>query len=306
MNVNEALNAALRGGLTALALDQEIAFTEYGKSVLPLDGYVFWVPGGDFTVKGSLHFATERKQNEDETYGNNLVVFTSEKEVQQFNALDNQGMCIATIGNFRFAFRQQKGFYEQAKLWHYIGESVPPALSSQLLDGTVPIDFTQAVVSNSLPFWLDLNTYAPPYAGFTPGVTLYPSYIVDENEVPPYGAVHIEPGATEAIQASPQYDATLGQSQLVSDRVRITLYGLQNNAALSFLSAVEQYSLDTDNFGIMNVPTPRDEKRTLPEIAAIAMKKTLTFDVSYYQSRANTIARKLIKSAVPTFVLNNP
>lgn len=306
MNVNEALQASLRGGLAALALNQEIAFTAYGKQVLPVDGYVFWVPGGDFKVVGSLHFATERRQNEDETFGNNLVVFTSEHEIQRFNALDNQTLFIATIGNFRFAFRQQKGFYQQAGLWHYFGESVPPALASQLVDGTVPIDFSEAVVSNSLPFWLDLNSYAPPYAGFTTGVMLYPSYIVDENLVPPYGAVHIEPGNTEAIQASPRYDATFGQTQLTADRVRITLYGLQNKAALSFLSAIEQYSVDTDNFGIMNMPVVRDEKRTQPEIAAIAMKKTLSLDVSYYQGRANTIARKLILSAAPTFVLNNP
>ena len=36
-----------------------------------------------------------------------------------------------------------------------------------------------------------------------------------------------------------------------------------------------QYSLDTDNIGIMNMPIIKDEKRTQKEIGVIAQKKSM-------------------------------
>ena len=51
----------------------------------------------------------------------------------------------------------------------------------------------------------------------------------------------------------------------------------------------------------MNMPVVRDEKRIQSELNAIAQKKSLTFEVSYYQNRMNDIARQLILSAVPSF-----
>jgi hypothetical protein len=82
--------------------------------------------------------------------------------------------------------------------------------------------------------------------------------------------------------------------------VRITLYGLQNNAALDFVDCVLQYSLDTNNFGIMNnMAVVADAKRPLPGLQAIAQKKVITFQVSYYQQRVANIARQLIRNALP-------
>jgi len=66
---------------------------------------------------------------------------------------------------------------------------------------------------------------------------------------------------------------------------------------------VFQYSMDTDNIGIQNMPIMQDEKVTQPEFGIIAMKKSITFKVSYYQNTVNDVALKLIKSV---FVSYNP
>jgi hypothetical protein len=163
------------------------------------------------------------------------------------------------------------------------------------------------VVSNSLPLWLILNGYAPPYPGGfnNASLTLYPSFAVPDNLVPPYAVVHIEPGSTESLQYIPRLTSNLSHYQLVKDRVIITFYGVRNDAACDFLDCVIQYTIDTDNFGIMYVSPIRDEKRTQPEFGVLAMKKTIEFDISYYQSRANNVARQLILSCIPTYIFGD-
>ena len=49
------------------------------------------------------------------------------------------------------------------------------------------------------------------------------------------------------------------------------------------------------------MPVIRDHKRTQAEIMAIALKKSIEFDVSYYQQTADAIARQLITSATISF-----
>jgi hypothetical protein len=85
--------------------------------------------------------------------------------------------------------------------------------------------------------------------------------------------------------------------------VRFTLYGLTNQQAIQWLYALEKYSEYTDTFGFMNSPMIQDEKRTQPEIAAIAMKKTILLEASYYQSAADVVARQLITSASCSFTV---
>ena len=59
-----------------------------------------------------------------------------------------------------------------------------------------------------------------------------------------------------------------------------------------------QYSLNTDNIGMLNMPVIQDEKVTQPEFGVIAMKKTITFEVSYYQQNIRNVARQLIEHAL--------
>ncbi len=300
------LSGALQDGLTVLDLQQTVTFQAYSRVVLPLDGYVFWQPTTQLVAQGSLHYAQDQVQEEDETYGLANVTFITAQQITDFGQAGKSLIYVASVDGFRYAFSQQQGFYSQAGLWHYSGKSIAPALLTQLLDQPASIDPAQAVVSNSLPLWLALNGYAPAYvtdgSAFANPVTLYPSFLTVPDLVPPYAAVHIGDEDTRPLQAVPTVDQDRNHWQLVSDRVRVTLYGLQNNAALDFVDCVMQYSLDTDNFGVMNMPVVRDAKRPQNELNAIAMKKTVEFEVSYYQARVAQVARQLILSAVPTFI----
>lgn len=322
----------LAAGVETLSLSQRVTFSKYIRLVLPLDGYVFWVKadilsanalygwpvlntvqpnqpavvaeGADTIIAaGSLHYATSGQQSEDESPAVNTVVFTSLREVEDLNHVSPTVLYIATLpSGTRYAFSQRKSFYRQADLYHYVGVAVLPAMSSQVIDSPAGID-TGLIVSNSLPIWLRLNTYAPVGSVRCP-VTLYPSYLIPDNLPPPYGAVHIAPEQTVGLQASPFLGSTLGHDQLVTDTVRVTLYGARNSQALDFIDAVNQYSVDTDNIGMMSaVPVIRDDKRPQAELGVIAMKKTIDFQVSYFQSVARNIARQLIVSAIPTFTV---
>ena len=341
--VNEALGAPtplgsdLQEGVRQLSLEQTVTFTKYVKLVMPLDGFVFWVradllspsalfnaarfnrsafnqspriitPAPTATVQGSLHFATSVRQVEDETIAVKNVVFTSTQEVQDLAQIGPTVLFIGEIEGIPFAFSQRGSFYEQARLWHYRGDAVYSDMQSQLVNSLDGFDRLNVVVSNSLPIWLSLNNYQPsgPAYGFGNPVMLYPSYLVPANLPPPYGVVHIEPERTRSLQSAPYIDATGSHWQLASDWVRVTLYGARNFNALNFLDAVNQFSLDYDQIGIMNAPVVRDEKRTQAELQAIAQKKVIEFEVSYYQTTARNVALQLITSAVPNIVVADP
>lgn len=317
----------LGAGLTTLSLDQTVTFTKYVKLILPLDGFVFWVNAdlvatsvlanlpsdtcgvNSLTVMGSLHHAVNQRQAEDETIGVNRVLFTTQQEIQDFNAVSPDVIYIATIEDdtdtgVRFAFARRGYFYEAATVWHYEGDAIYPPMESQIIDDLTDFDDTDVVVSNSLPIWLALNSI---FQATDPAwnLPMYPSFLVSENILPPYASVHIQPDQTEAIQPVPWLDTDSSHYQLARDMVRITIYGARNKVALDFQDKVFDYSLNTDALGIMSaaaVPITRDEKRTQTELAILAMKKTITFEVSYYQTRANNIARQLILSCIPTFL----
>lgn len=314
---------SLAAALEALDLNQTVTFQAYTRMTLPLDGYVFWVATGEFTpVKGSLHYSQEMVQNAEETYGMATVTFSTQHPLTLFSPTDAAGkpvavdtLFVATVAGFRIAFSQQQGLYTQAgPLYHYFGHSVAPALSAQLIDRDNQIDLTQAVVNNSLPLWLMLNNFSSPFDDQfnTKGVpfyvappTLFPAGLVPANQLPPYGTVYIGEGEadTEALQQVPTIDVNRNHDQLCADWVTITLYGLQANACLDFQDTVNWYMELTDNFGLMNMPVFRDGIRTQVELQARAMKKVARYRVSYHQLRVANIARKLITSCVPTYLI---
>jgi len=325
------LAGGLAAGVETLDLNQEVTFTQYLKVVLPLDGFVFWVradllsdsalcgtmringtplnqppevlrAAATVTVRGSLHYATAQNQNEDETVAINSVVFTSLSPVQDFNRVGPGSILIATFQGVRFAFNQRRSFYQQADLHHYTGNAIYPAMASQVVDSLSGFDSQSPVVSNSLPLWLALPGYTPPFMALPPiSFQLYPSFAVPDNLPPPYGSVHVVPESTRALQGSPRLSSDLSHSQLVRETVRITLYGVRNEGALDFLDLVGQYTLDTDNMGIMNMPVMRDDKRTQTELSILAMKKTVEYEVNYYQQVARDVARQTIQQALVTY-----
>jgi len=293
------LAAGLAAGVNTISENQVITFVQYVRKVLPLDGYVFWVKSGvaagttlrTIDVQGSLHYASGVNQDEDATAVTNNVVFTALAEIQDFQEIDPSTIYIATVDGMRFSFNERRPFYKQADLHHYRGNAVYSVMDSQIID-VAPLD-TNLVVSNSLPIWLAMDQLMP----------VYPSYLVPQNLPPPYAAVHIPPESTTALGSAPRIDIISTHTQLVSEKVHITIYGTRNNEALDYQDYVFQQSLDTDNFGVMNTPVIRDEKRIQSELSVIAMKKTFTLEISYYQSRVQDIARQLITRAFVTSII---
>lgn len=347
--VNEALSnqspleADLKAGIEAIGQQQVIRFTRYIRLVLPLDGYVFWVradlisrsallnvarindtqggfnqapkpiSGAPFVdAKGSLHYASSTQQDEAEGFTINRVVFTSEVEVDAFNEINSQLLLIAEFDGIRFAFSSRGKLYKpQAGVYHYEGAAIYADMDTQIIDDVASLDARQ-VVSNSLPIWLSLSHYSSPFSTLPVGsLALYPSFLIPGNLVPPFVAVHIEPASTQAIQAAPLLGPDMSHYQLVQERVRLTFWGLRNEDVLNFLDLVNQFTLDTDVMGIMNMPVPRDEKRIQTELNTIAQKKVIEYDVNYYQTTSRQLARELIREAtihiiVPGYVPPTP
>ena len=301
------LAADLAAGLNALSSGQSITFTQYTRFVNPLDGFVFWVIANPLNTivtqkTSSLHYSTNRQQNEDETASVNQVILTSPTPINDLNAVAPNTLYIGSYNGLTFAFSSRGRYYQQADLHHYVGTAVLPAMQSQIITDLSSFDDSTMIVNNSLPIWLSMNSYVPPYPGFTCPITLYSSYAVPENLTPPYGVVHVDPAATKALLSAPFLDRTLGHWQLARDMVRVTLYGARNDAAATFLDFVEQFSYDWNSIGMMNMPVVVDEKRTQAEIAALAMKKTIEFEVSYNQYTARDIARQLITKSIQNYL----
>jgi hypothetical protein len=298
--------AVIGDGLDQLDLNQIVEFQEYSRVVLPKDGYIFWQPTVVIKVPGALHHTQSMIQNEDETFGLADVTFTTQDHVTRFDDIPVNTIYVATRGDFRYAFSRHQGFFQAAGFWHYQGQCIQPAMLSQLLDPDNPLDPNKAVASNSLPIWLAFNGYQTPLAnGFSNPVTLYPSFAVPTNLPPPYGVVHIPPEGTQALQAFPRAvwwtnesnQQVRTMSQLMCDKVRITLYGLQNDAAVQFHCSLLEYIGTQGPMGIMNQPSLRDGKRTQVELQAIAMQKFMDVEVSYDQCASLQVARNLLLQA---------
>lgn len=322
------LAAALKSGVQAISRGQTMSFQAYVRTVLPVDGYVFWInasllsasqlaaagltSAAPVSVIGSLHFVTDGTMHEDENIAVHKMIFTATEEIAALAEIAPTVLYLATWTSpqghsFPFSFSRRDSFYQQSGLNHYIGDAVYPAFRAQLIDTLNGFD-QRPVVSNSLPAWLALsNAQALPLPTLPINISipLYPSFAVPDNLAPPYGVVHIVPEGTRALQPVPYRAANGSRWQLCADRVRVTLYGLRSDDALTFADMVLDYSLTTGTFGIMNGPAVRDEKRTQQELAAIAMKKTVEFEVSYYQSAMRQIALLTIQSAIPSFTVGS-
>lgn len=310
-----SMGSAEAVGLQLVSLDQEVIFTQYTRYVLPLDGTVFWLKTQMMNVRGSMHITINKQQNVDETVAINRVYFTTGAAIARFNDIGPNIIWVGRYHDTLFAFTQSDAHFKQSGFFHYAGNALYPAFANMLVDTGDQLPVDTLVVSNSLPAWLSLVTYDrvwlnPP----NPHITLYPSYLVPDNLRPPYGVVDIPPADTRALSSVPALgpvrpigNAVLGQPrgttldsshwQFAADRVKVTLYGTTNQQALDFYDLVMRYSMDQDIIGIMNTPIMRDEKRTQAELGILAMKKSIEFEVSYYQNRVNETARKLLLHA---------
>lgn len=248
----------------------------------------------DVDVMGSFHYATTVEQREEATVDSNDIVFTSLSEIQPFNQVGPNHLYVGNYRDLIFAFSSRARLYEQADLYHYQGKALFSTKRTQIIDD--PANFNPTlVVSNSLPIWISMSGYVPPYPTFNCPFPLFPSYLVDDNLTPPFGSVHVENTTTLAMV--PYLGPRMQSAHLCRDTVRVHLYGLDNEAASDFLLFVEQYSRDWMTIGMANSPSIRDEKQTQPEMRVIAQRKLIEFDVNYLQSVARDIARQFILHA---------
>ena len=307
----------------------EYKFTKYVRLILPMDGYVFWVkadllspsalfnagllngvqlnqppvvvtPAAEVCADGSLHYSIEMRQDQDHTYSVTSVVFNATESIVDFEQVGPNVLFIGEFEGIKYAFSNQDSFYAQAGIFHYLGHAVYSDMETQLVSTRSGFDSQHVVVSNSLPAWLSLNNYQPFY-GVGNFLQLFPSFLVPQNLVPPYGVVHIPPEGTRALASTAYLGQTYSHHQLASDNVKVTLWGTRNFSAQTFLDCVNQYSADYNKIGITNMPIMRDEKRTQVELEAIAQKKTIEFEVSYHQSTMRDLARQLITEAIVNY-----
>jgi len=330
-DVASPLDAALKQGERAISEQQEVCFTLYVRVALPLDGYVFWVksdlvskstlfnvmgfnevplntpqtlaaPASTFTQRGSLHYASRRDQREDQNFSVNRMVFTSEGPIEKLNQVGPNQLWIGRYKDLTFAFGSHGLLYRAAGLWHYEGDAVYPDTAIQLVDELSDLQ-TKQIVSNSLPLWLKMNYYTPAfYEAFGNDIPLYPAFLVPANLTPPWGSVFISPETTEALASAPSFDSQMNRWQICKETVRITLFGLNNDAALDFADFVQQWAENNpDDFGIMNMPVIKDLHRVQTELGVIVQKKEIVFEINYFQQRMNQIARALIEECIPEF-----
>lgn len=309
--------SALSAGLDAVDLEQTVTFTQYRRVVLPADGFVFWVRADllspsallnttlinrntpnqpalvtpvapTIVARGSLHHTTVNKQDPDESFAINRMIFTSKDKVNDLTDIAPDSLYIAEQGNLKYCFSSRSMWYKQAALHHYSGDAIYPTLQSQIVDNPATLNLTDRVVSNSLPIWLGLNSLFP----------IYPELLVPDNVAPPYGVVNIGEQDTTALQAGPMRDGTGSRWQLAKDTVRIVTYGVRNDQIMDWLDTVSDYTLANPGImGVMNSPLPKEAHRGQTEISAKAQKKVIVFEVSYYQNRIRDLALQLIKSA---------
>lgn len=318
-HLTQQKNALLEAfnNLTEPSQSGTFVFTQYTKYQVAQDGYVFWVATGNtITVNGALHISTDREQELDDTIAMNVVMLDTGDAITEFNAVDTASLWVAEIadptgdGTVQIAFQRRGPYFENAGVYHYMGFAVFAPFADILVSSESDIP-AGPIVSNSLPIWMALQTSLAGLPGnqFPANIPVYPSFLVPENAQPPYIVAHIEPDRTTALQAFPATPWPGGSTgpqdcygyQLAKDHVELILYGLSNQQALQLLAALTRLSTFSDQFGFMSMPIVRDYKRTQAEIMAIALKKSIEFAVSYYQSTADAIARQLITSAALSY-----
>jgi hypothetical protein len=330
------LAAALRAGLRSIDQNQTVSFQPYVRSVLPLDGFVFWlradiVSPAQLTAaglsspaaveaNGSLHFKTQGEVREDESIAIHKMIFTAEQPIVALAEIAPMVLYVATWTSpdgrysFKFSFSARNSFYQQANLSHYVGDAVYPVFLSQLVDSVAEFDQRQ-IVSNSLPLWLAMMYAVPFPSPITVNFPIYPAFLVPDNEPAPYIAVEIRPETTKSLQLLPFLDRQASHWELYTERVKFILYGLRNGDALDFQDYLIRYINGqvwigaagemVTPVGMMTAPSVRDEHRVQTELAALAMRKVIELDVSYYQTYARQVARQLINAVTPSYSLSD-
>lgn len=326
------LASALKAGVDSISSTDSVEFAKYYRVISPLDGTTWWVRASSlspaaianvmtandvppneaariaalaplFSAGGSLHYSTDLQQGEAANSTTNRMIFTAKEEIRELNAYDPSMIYIGSRDGVQFAFSRRGSFYRQADLYHYVGDAVYSDMQTQVVEDPSAIDVRSVVVSNSLPAWLLINS-RPSYPfepAPKPNFRLYPSFLAPTNAVPPYATIHV--AETSNIASAPTIGVGASHLQLSRDRVRVTLWGLDNGPAQDFVDYVFAYMTNDELLGLMNVPAISDEKRGQVELTTLAKKKIVEFEISYYQSRMRNVARQLLEDVVAQYLV---
>lgn len=315
------LGAGLQAATNTISYSQTLTFTLYNQYILPADGFRFWIKASllnvsqqslynntaynralyndhnfvkltpaqeavfSFDIAGSLHYTQDIVQENTNSFARQRAIFTSLEQVNELGTIAPDQMYITTLPNgSQVAFSHQTQRYYQAGLWHYAGHALYSTLNTQIINNLDDLNNAQ-IVSNSLPIWLAMSTEQLP---------IYPSFLSPINLTPPFVSVDIRDTIGWAM--SPLYTPTLSQSQLCSEDVYFTTWGLNNEAALDFQTMIYKNSLYGD-YGISSQIVPVDDKHIQPEFQIIAQKKTFKLKTNYYQSQSRDIAQQIITNA---------
>ena len=284
----------LQDGLKVLSNQQSITFTQYTRTVLPADGFIFWMnTGNSFVVNGSFHYSTNNEQSDIQTVGKNAVTFTTTTEIDDFNNIGEGDLFIGSIDNIQFGFTQRGKFYKASNLYHYTGNSINPVMRSQIIDDLSTFDNSK-ICNDSLPIFMMLNQFCP----------VYPAFRVDQNIRPPYAVVDVKESVP--LQQMATEDMMSNRTQWTKDSVKVTLFGMNNNLALDYIWYITQAALADDSaFGVMNVPVAKKIDIPQSDINVTANAKEIIFDVNYYQNRTLNIAKTLIEHTFITAQFNS-
>lgn len=295
------LSTVLKSAVETISSGHEITFTLYVRMVLPLDGFVYWINAAIVSpevlermelssasktrkIKGSLHRQVVTEQNDTTSRDVNNIIFTPIEKIDDFNLQDPNTLYLGEYEGAQFSFSRMDSRYTQSGIFHYRGMAILPTMWSQIIDDPGDIS-DDLILSNSIPIWLSLNKFA----------TIYTSFLTPPNLRPPYIVADVRD--TVSLQLAPIEHGD-GRFQFVEDKVRVTLYGFSNQRALEFLDFVVNTALEDEHFGITNMPVVSDGKTSQVELNALAKKKTIDFDVNYYQATTRSISMQLIKKVI--------
>jgi len=292
------MQTALESGLKVISDNQVITFTKYARTVLPLDGFVFWLLTTDTVdVAGSLHYSSSQEMDESDTTTINQVVFTTTYEVTALNATGGNELWLGIINGVKFAFNNTGMRSENAGLWHYSGESVKPTFLTQFIGDIDAFDALNIVDGTSMAAWLELSDTIP----------VYPSHLVPANQAPPYIAINIM--EQKSVNNSPWQDARNESNYLlVDEKVRVTLHGMRHGAAHDFIETAQLYSERTGNLAICRNDhwTAKPMRRTHSPVGAINQEKEAVFFIQYLQCRIRDVADRLILECKVNFLHDAP
>jgi hypothetical protein len=287
----------LRQGLVQLSNNLNVTFTRYVASILPSDGYKFWVKAslilGEtspfvLSVAGSFHSSINQEQNEEDTPAVTAILFTTQYEIAEMQSVNSSSIWIGEYLGSRFSFTRRGKYYPEANVYHYYGDAILSRMESQIIDDLNDLDTGDTIVSNSLPIWLDIDST----------IDVYPSYLIPTNLPPPYISVDID--QTESITAGFSIDNDGDFDNFQKEKVSLTLFGFNRKKAAEFLNTVHQHCMATDEMGVINTPIVSDEKSPQSDFNIIAQKKKISFLVNYRLSIMQIVVRRMLANATAT------